>query len=277
MSTQLERARLFRSYHVPGKPLLLPNAWDVASALIVERAGAQAIATTSAGVSWSLGVADGALDRDRAIRLVAQIVEAVDVPVSADIETGYAEDTAGVADTVQAVIEAGAVGINLEDAHDEGPSPLRSVEDQATRIAAAREAAEAGGLPLFINARTDTYLRATGQSPDVLLEETVSRAQAYLQAGADGVFVPGLIDLTALAAVAGKAGGPINVMAGPGAPAVAQFAAQGAARISLGAGVAEAAYSAALRVARALHTTGTYDETPALVSYTQMNALLTRS
>jgi 2-methylisocitrate lyase-like PEP mutase family enzyme len=132
MATLLDQAKLFRSLHVPGRPLILPNAWDAASARVVADAGAPAIATTSAGVAWSLGHGDGDhLSRDQALAAIARIAAAGDIPVSADIERGYAVDAAGVAQTVRGVLAAGAVGINLEDT-------LRPVAEQAERIAAAR-------------------------------------------------------------------------------------------------------------------------------------------
>jgi 2-methylisocitrate lyase-like PEP mutase family enzyme len=138
----VEKARLFHSLHQPGRPLVLPNAWDVASARVVEAAGALAVATTSAGVAWSLGFADGgAMTREAGLAAVARIAAAVSVPVTADIERGYAEDPAGVAETIRGVIAAGAVGVHLEDA-------LGPVEANAARIAAARAAADALGFPL---------------------------------------------------------------------------------------------------------------------------------
>ncbi|WP_236004118.1 isocitrate lyase/PEP mutase family protein [Nonomuraea antri] len=238
MTTPAEKAELFRSLHVPGRPLLLPNAWDVASALVAEAAGAQAIATTSAGVAWSLGSPDGdALGRDRALDLIARIAAAVGVPVTADIEGGYAADPAGVGETARGVIDAGAVGVNLEDADHGGAAPLLPIEAQAARIAAVRRAADASGVPLFVNARTDVYLRAVGD-PGSRLDEVLARAAAYAEAGADGLFVPGLMTAAELSVLAEKSGLPVNAMAGPGAPPVAELAGLGVARISLGSSVA---------------------------------------
>lgn len=163
-NTLRDRALAFRALHVPGRPLVLPNAWDAASARIVEDAGAAAVATTSAGLAWALGVPDGdQLDRERALEALARITATVAVPVSADIESGFAKDAAGVADTVRAVLAAGAVGVNIEDALYGGAGVLRPVAEQAERIAAAREAADAEGVPLFVNARIDTFLRGAGE------------------------------------------------------------------------------------------------------------------
>ncbi|WP_433418425.1 isocitrate lyase/PEP mutase family protein [Microtetraspora malaysiensis] len=277
MTTHVEKAQLFRSLHVAGSPLLLANAWDAASARIVEAAGATAIATTSAGVAWSLGASDGdRLDRRRALDLVARVAAAVDVPVTADIEAGYADDADGVADTVRAVLEAGAVGVNLEDAHHGGPTPLRPVEEQAARIGAARRAADESGVPLFINARVDTYLLSVGD-PDTRFDETLARAAAYVEAGADGVFIPGLTDLPTIAAFVEKAAVPVNVLAGPGAPDVAALAERGVARISLGSSVAQAAYAVARRAALELLGSGTYTTLTDALDYGEINGLLANS
>lgn len=267
MISHEDKAVLFRSLHVPGKPLLLANAWDAASARITEAAGAPAVATTSAGVAWSLGAPDGdALGRAAAVALVARVASAVDVPVSADIEGGYDD----VALTVRGVLDAGAVGVNLEDADHGGAAPLLAVEVQATRLAAARSAADEAGIPLFVNARIDTFLRGTGD-----LGETLERAAAYVEAGADGIFVPGLTDLASIATLTGKLDAPLNILAGHGAPSVAELAGQGVARISLGSSVAQAAYAVARRATAELFASGTYTEVAAALDYSELNTLLT--
>lgn len=264
-------ALAFRALHVPGRPLVLPNAWDTASARIVEEAGAAAVATTSAGLAWDLGAADGdALDREHALAAVARIAAAVGVPVSADIESGYAPDAEGVGDTVRAVLAAGAVGVNIEDAlHGEGGGPLRPVAAQADRIAAARAAADTAGVPLFVNARIDTFLRGAGG-----VEETLERAAAFLAAGADGVFVPGAVDPVTVKALVGGIDGPLNIMVGPGAPAVAELAALGVARVSAGSGIAQAAHALVRRAARELLDTGTYGAMAGGFDYGELNSLL---
>lgn len=270
----------FRALHVPGRPLLLPNAWDVASARIVESAGAAAVATTSAGVAWDLGAADGdRLGRDRALGALAGIATAVGVPVSADIESGYAADPAGVADTVREVLAAGAVGVNIEDAlyegdaPYEGAAPLRTVAGQVERIAAARAAADAAGVPLFVNARIDTYLRGAGEPAD-RVGLTLERAAAYLAAGADGIFVPGAVDPGTVKALVAGVDGPLNVMAGHGAPSVAEFAGLGVARISVGAGIAQVAHAVVRRAARELLAEGTYTSLAGGLDYGELNSLL---
>ncbi|GAA4992120.1 isocitrate lyase/PEP mutase family protein [Actinopolymorpha pittospori] len=273
--TQIETAQYFRSLHRrAGLPLLLPNAWDVASARLVAQAGAAAVATTSAGVSWSHGVADGEhLGRDRALDLITRVVAAVDVPVTADVEGGYAEEPSGVAETIRGVIAAGAAGVNLEDAHHGSGLPLRPVEAQVERIAAARAVADAEGVPLFVNARVDTYVGAVGD-PALRLEETLSRAGAYVAAGADGIFVPGVTDPELVSALVAGIDAPVNVLAGPGAPTTAELARLGVARISLGSSIAEAAYAVVRRSTKELLATGSYTALTDALDYADVNTLL---
>ncbi|MCI3934129.1 isocitrate lyase/PEP mutase family protein [Streptomyces sp. AN091965] len=270
-------ATAFRDLHVPGSPLVLPNAWDAASARLVEAAGAAAVATTSAGLAWALGAGDGdRLTRDRALAAVARIVDTVSVPVSADVESGYAEDAAGVADTVRAVLAAGAVGVNIEDGRHTGGEPLRPVAEQAGRIAAARGAADAAGVPLFVNARVDTYLRGAGEGAAERFALTLERAAAFLDAGADGVFVPGVVDPETVEALVAKVDGPVNVMAGPGAPPVARLAALGVARVSVGSGIAQAAHALVRGAARELLTEGTYGSLTGGLDFGEVDGLFRR-
>ncbi|MFD3835790.1 isocitrate lyase/phosphoenolpyruvate mutase family protein [Streptomyces sp. NPDC058642] len=266
-----DRALAFHALHVPGRPLVLPNAWDTASARVVEDAGAAAVATTSAGLAWALGAADGdRVERERVLGVVADIVAAVGVPVSADVESGYAEDPAGVAATVRAVLAAGAVGVNIEDAlYGEGAGPLRDVAAQAERIAAAREAADAEDVPLFVNARIDTFLRGAGD-----VDLTLERAAAFRAAGADGIFVPGAVDPGTVKLLVDGIDGPLNVMVGPGAPPVAELAALGVARVSAGSGIAQAALALVHRAARELLGAGTYESLEGGLDYGRLNALL---
>ncbi|MFJ4629985.1 isocitrate lyase/phosphoenolpyruvate mutase family protein [Streptomyces sp. NPDC088847] len=269
-NTLRDRALAFRALHVPGRPLVLPNAWDAASARIVEDTGAAAVATTSAGVAWALGVPDGdLLGRERAVAAVARIAGSVAVPVSADIESGFAEDPAGVANTVRAVLAAGAVGVNIEDALYGGEGVLRPVAEQAERIAAAREAADAEGVPLFVNARIDTFLRGAGG-----VDATLERAAAFRAAGADGIFVPGTVEPGTVKELADGIDAPLNVLVGPGAPPVAELAALGVARVSAGSSVALAAYAVVRRAARELLDTGTYGEQTGGLGYGELNSLL---
>ncbi|HLK01157.1 MAG TPA: isocitrate lyase/phosphoenolpyruvate mutase family protein [Streptosporangiaceae bacterium] len=260
MTSQTDQAARFAALHKPGDPLLLPNAWDPASAAIIAAAGARAIATTSAGVAWSFGIPDAAdLGAARAAEAVARIRAVTDLPVSADIEAGYDD----VAATVAAVVAAGAVGLNIEDRQH---GVMLDAGAQADRLAAARAAA--GDVPIWINARTDVFL---GGSADV--GEVRERAAAYASAGADSVFVPGLADPAAITGLVAACPIPVAVMVWPGAPSVADLAAAGVARISLGSAIAQAAYAAADRAARELLTAGTYTAVAHGVPYHTLNAL----
>ncbi|RBQ08644.1 isocitrate lyase/phosphoenolpyruvate mutase family protein [Micromonospora sp. LHW51205] len=259
-----EQALHFRSLHRPGQPLVLPNAWDAASARLIEEAGAAAIATTSAGAAWSIGTGDGeAMGRDRALDLIARVASTVSLPVSADIEGGYADDPDGIAETIRRVLHAGAVGVNLED----GPQPAA---EHVERIAAARKAA---GSALFINARIDTYLMSLGD-PATRLRDTLDRAAACIAAGADGIFVPGVADAETIAALAAELAVPLNVMAGPGSPSISELADLGVTRVSLGPAIALAAYAAARRAARELLAAGTYLALDGSLGFAETDALM---
>jgi 2-methylisocitrate lyase-like PEP mutase family enzyme len=255
--------------HVSGRPLVLPNAWDAASARLMVEAGAAAVATTSAGVSWAGGRADGGgLSRDEALAAIGRIAASVDVPVTADVESGYAATPDAVAAIVSGVLSAGAVGINLEDS-------LRPVEEQVERIAAARGAADAQGVPLFVNARIDTHRLPVDAGAD-WLAETVARASAYGDAGADGVFVLGDLDARRVEALVAAVSVPLNVLSGPGTLPVAALAALGVARVSSGSSIAEAAYGLVARVARELLAEGTGHLREGGLSYSALNALWSR-
>ncbi|MGV9818325.1 isocitrate lyase/PEP mutase family protein [Nocardia xishanensis] len=270
---QRSRADAFRNLHETGT-FVLPNAWDPISAAVIAQAGAAAIATTSAAVSWALGRTDGQrLTRDEAVAQVARIVAAVDVPVTADVEGGYGPAPEDVAATVAAVIGAGAVGVNLEDSTAPG-GPLFDRGAQRDRLRAARAAAaEAGLRELVINARTDVYLFGIG-APEDRFDEVLSRAVDYAEAGADSLFVPGLLDLPTLTDLAGKSPLPVNVMTGHGAPSVPELAATGVRRVSLGPALAQAAYGQAAAAARELLDTGTYDALAGALDFGAVEALL---
>lgn len=270
MTDQRLNTNLFRSLHISGEPLVLINAWDAASARIAEVAGAHAIATTSAGVAWSLGAPDGdALGRDLAIDLIARIVATVSVPVTADIESGYGTTPGDVGATVRGVLTAGASGVNIEDALHTGPASLRDVNDQCARLAAARAAADDAGLPLYINARIDTFLLGVGG-----LDDTVARATAYLAAGADGVFVPGVTQPETIATLVAAIPAPVNVLGGPGASSVPELAKLGVARVSLGSAVAESAYTVMRRAAEETLSAGTYTTLADALDYASLNTLM---
>ena len=275
--THTELAVHFRQLHSQ-RPLVLPNAWDASSARVIERAGALAIATTSAGVAWAHGHGDGQrLERDQMIAAIREIVRAVRVPVTADIEGGYGIGSENdIAITVCAVIEAGAVGINLEDSLGLNGEALLSPEMHAARIRAARAAAQSLGADLLINARTDVFLCQVG-SPESRLGEAIRRANLYCAAGADCLFVPGVIDAATIAELVLQIDAPINIMAGPGAPTLARLGELGVARVSLGPAVALAALAATQRVALELLGAGTYGELESALAFADADGLFTRA
>lgn len=254
------RADRLRALHVPGDPLVLVNVWDVLGARVVAAAGAPAIATASWAMSASLGLPDGeGMTLDDNLAVVARIARAVDVPVTADLERGYAATPEDVAAAVGRLLATGAVGCNLEDSvvelgrpADPGVDPLRDVDDQSARLAAARAAADRTGVPLVLNARTDALARGA-RVPDV-----VARGRAYLDAGADCVFVVGRTGLRDVAALAEAFDGRLNVLGRPGQPSIAELAAAGVARISIGSSGPGIAYGALARAATQLLTRGDY-------------------
>ena len=243
-----EKADALRALHVPGRPLVLLNAWDAGSAAVIARAGARAVATTSAGAANALGFPDGQhLTREQMISMVAPIAAAVDVPVTADMEAGYGDGPDHAAATARGVIEAGAVGLNLEDTADAGDNPLLPIPAFVAKIEAVRAVSAEAGVPLVLNARTDVFIAAVGD-PATRLDRAIERGRAYLAAGADCIFVPAVADAGVIAALVEGIGGAVSVLAGAGAPSVAELAALGVARISVGSG----AYRAALALARTM-------------------------
>ena len=247
-----------------GPGFVLPNAWDAGSARILEQAGFPAIATTSAGISWSCGVPDGeALDRDGMLEAVGRIVAAVGVPVTADLESGYGDTADDVARTVARAVEVGAVGGNLEDA---GGGRLFDIDEAVDRLAAARAAAPRGAFVL--NARTDTYF--AGTTGDAFAE-TVERAIRYVEAGADCVFVPGVVEEDTIRRLAAAVPGPLNVVAGLAntIDALTLFS-LGVKRVSLGGSLARAALSMLERAGRELLDSGTLSFLDGAIGYADL-------
>ncbi|MCQ4040461.1 isocitrate lyase/phosphoenolpyruvate mutase family protein [Streptantibioticus rubrisoli] len=267
-----EKARRFRELALESV-LVLPNAWDAASAAVIAEAGARAIATSSAAMAWSLGRGDGQkMSREEMARAAARVVAAVELPVTVDAEAGYGPTEEDAVATATAVIAAGAIGLNLEDS-TVPRGPLFTVERQSARIRAARAAAVEAGLPeLVINARTDVYLSQTGAA-EYRLGEALDRAVAYAEAGADSFFVPALLDLDTLRELAEASPLPLNALAMPGGPSVAELAQAGVRRISLGAGVARAAYSAAREAALELLNEGTFKGLEGTLEASHLNSL----
>jgi 2-methylisocitrate lyase-like PEP mutase family enzyme len=273
-TTQQQKAAALRRLHDRTRILVLPNAWDVASARLFEEAGFPAIATTSAGVAWSLGYPDGEqIGRREMAEAVARIARRVAVPVTADMEAGYGPAAEDVVATVQAVVEAGAVGLNLEDSRQEA-APLIDLDTQVERIRAARAAAAAAGVEVVLNARTDVYLAGVGPEAE-RFEHAVRRANAYRAAGADCLFIPGVSDTSAIAALVKAVNGPLNVLAVPGTPPVAELERLGVARVSIGGGGMRAALTVTRRLAEELRGPGTFMTfTRDTLTYAQVNRLL---
>jgi len=254
---QREKAESLLRLHQPGAALLLPNAWDAASARLFEEAGFPAIGTTSAGIAYAQGYRDGErIGRDEMVQVIARIASAVQVPVTADIEAGYGAAPAEVAKTIQDVIAAGAVGVNLEDSTGDPAGLLHPLAAQTARIAAARAEAQRAELPLLINARIDTYL-ASGGEPQARFDETIHRATAYLQAGADSIFVPFVSDSSLIQRLARAIPGPLNILALPGAPSAPELFKLGVARVSIGVRAMLATMGLVRTIARELHEHGT--------------------
>lgn len=235
--TQKEKAELFRSLHVKGSPVILFNIWDAGSARTLEQAGAKAIATGSWSVAAAQGFDDGeSIPLDLVLANIKRIVDSVAVPVTLDFETGYATDLPGLKENIRNVIAAGAIGINLEDriidSHD-----LETIENQSARIRAIREAAEETGIPFYINARTDVFLKTYPAKHDEgQLDEALQRAAAYAEAGASGLFAPGLRDPELIEKLCARTELPVNILVLPDTPPTKTMAQLGVARISYGAG-----------------------------------------
>ncbi len=235
MTKQIANIDIFRSLHLRGEPLILQNIWDVGTAKIVADAGAKAIATGSWAVAAANGYADGEkLPIDIALGNLKAIIDAVDLPVTVDLESGYGREPQQVADTVTRAVTLGAVGFNLED-QIIGEKTLFDAGDQAARIAASREALNNVGIPAFINARTDVFMLADSDAEiDRLLDKVLQRANAYHQAGADGLFVPGLVNEAAIKSLCETSPMPVNIMMLPDCPDRETLTKLGVSRISFG-------------------------------------------
>ncbi|HEY1911648.1 MAG TPA: isocitrate lyase/phosphoenolpyruvate mutase family protein [Vicinamibacterales bacterium] len=269
-----DKAELLRRLHRAPPILVLPNAWDAATARLFEAEGFPAIATTSAGVAAALGYPDGgSVPWREMIEAVSRIARAVRVPVTADIEHGYATTPDGVADVVVRVIAAGAVGVNLEDIQPGAPD-LEPLALQTDKIKAVVKASATAGVRVVINARTDVFLKAIG-APEARLGVAIERGKAFLEAGADCVFVPGVKDAAVISELVRGIGGPVNVLAAAGMPPIPQLEKLGVARLSVGSGPMRAALSVARDVARELKGPGTFKTfTDRAMTFAEVNELM---
>jgi 2-methylisocitrate lyase-like PEP mutase family enzyme len=271
---QAAMAGAFRAMHRGPNILLLPNAWDVASARIFEEAGIGAIATTSAGIAFTLGYPDGEkISRAEMLAVVTRIAAAVKVPVTADVEAGYGNRPEDAATTARGVIEAGAVGMNLEDGTADPQHPLTDLTLQLEKIAAVRETAATMGVPIVLNARTDVYLREVG-SAEGRYDEAVRRLVAFRDAGADCLFAPGVRDQETIERLVRELRHPVNILAGPGSPSIPELQKLGVARVSLGSGPMRAALGLARRIAEELKSAGTYRALEGAIPHTELNRLM---
>jgi 2-methylisocitrate lyase-like PEP mutase family enzyme len=270
---QAVKAELFRSLHRGPRLLLLPNAWDAMSARLVVEASFPAIATTSGGVAWALGYADGeAAPWPEVVAATARIARAVDAPVTADIESGYGDTPEAVSRSIADIIRAGAVGVNLEDGLKGAPPSLRGVADAAARIAAAREAARTAGVPIVINARTDLWIKNIGDAAS-RFDEAVARARAYLAAGADCFYPIGLRDKETMGRLAQTLGAPINVNVRAGSPDVAELEQLGVARASTATAMTLVTMDVIREMAARLRGTGRFEAISPKISHPEAQQL----
>jgi 2-methylisocitrate lyase-like PEP mutase family enzyme len=273
-SEQREKAVAFRATHTGQGVVLLPNVWDVASARIIEEAGFQAIATTSAGVAFAQGFPDGQkIPADRMFTAVAHIASAVRLPVTADVEAGYGQRPEDAAVTARNVIDAGAVGMNFEDATGDADHPLTELSLQLERIHAIRDSVEDLRVPIVLNARTDVYLLQIGE-PSRRYDEAVRRLAAFRDAGADCVFVPGVRDAETIGRIVVDLKCPVNILGVPGSPSVPELVKLGVKRISLGSGPMRASLGLLRRLAEEVKTSGTYKLMEGAPSHAEMNKMM---
>jgi 2-methylisocitrate lyase-like PEP mutase family enzyme len=274
--TQAQKAARLLDLHHGEEPLVLVNVWDAASACIVEQAGFPAIASSSAAVANTLGAPDGQkVAWPEMVAAIRRIAGAVKLPVTADIEAGFSSDVHELENSIADVIAAGAVGVNLEDAlPDQGEfGPLYPLEEQLARIETTRATGNKKGIHVVINARTDAYWQK-GPGREEALRNALERGKAYLKAGADCIFVPGLKDPAHIATFVRELKGLINILATTGAPSIPELKQLGVKRISMGSGPMRAAMGLLRRIAQEAHATGTYKSLlDGAVPYPEMNAL----
>lgn len=278
-NTLQAKAALFGKMHEGPDILILPNAWDVGSAVILAEAGFPAIATTSAGIAVARGFPDGEhITREEMLDNVARIVNCVSVPVTADLEMGYGSTPEEVGETIRQAIAAGVVGVNIEDGTGRREQPLMEVSVASERIRAAREAADAAGVPIIVNARADTYL-ATRERGEAEFEDTIVRANAYKSAGADCIFVPGIFDRELIGRIVDAVACPLNVLgalSGRAGMPLSELQELGVARVSIGGSLSLAALGLVRRVAQDLLGAGTFDYATDALSNAELNKLLSR-
>lgn len=275
-SEQAARATRLRALHDRSRVLVLPNAWDAGSVRLLAELGFPAIATTSGGVAWALGHGDGEqAPLGEVLAALQRMARVTTLPLTADMEAGYGDSPQAVGECMRRVLETGVVGVNLEDGirHE----TLRDVRDGAARIAAARAAATAAGVPAFINARVDVWMIGRGAPAQQVFDDGLARARAYLDAGADGIFPIGLSDPAVIARLCSEIDAPVNVMGHAGMPPLAELARLGVARVSTATQLASVALAAARRAALRLREEGDWSALQADFGYPDMQRLLGHS
>jgi 2-methylisocitrate lyase-like PEP mutase family enzyme len=270
---QRKRAERLRALHHGARILVLVNVWDVASALVVQQAGLPALATSSSAVSSALGYPDGErIAVDEVLSASARIAARVSVPLSADLEGGYARALDGLTDIACRLIDTGAVGLNLEDSVG-ATGTLLDMPDAVKRVRAVRRATDEAGVPLVINARTDVFLE-DAQGGKAAYREAVRRLSAYREAGADCLFPIGVRDAATIEALVRDLEGPVNILAGPGAPTIPELDAMGVARVSLGGGPQRAALRTLANVAGEATSAGTYASLEGAFTHRELDDLV---
>jgi 2-methylisocitrate lyase-like PEP mutase family enzyme len=268
--TQAEKGRAFRALHERDRAFIIPNPWDVGSAYLLAHAGFEALATTSAGYAFSVGQTDNTIDRFEMISHVAQIAEATELPVNADLENGYGDSADVAAETIRLAAEAGACGGSIEDATGKSDQPIYEIAHAADRIRAAAETVRALPFTFTLTARAENYLNGR---PD--LKDTIKRLQAYQEAGANVLYAPGLTSKEEIAAVVSSVDRPVNVLAAlAGAPlTLANLSALGVKRVSIGSVLSRAAYGAAIRAATEMRERGTFTFADEAISFRDLTAI----
>ena len=268
--TQAEKGRAFRALHERDRAFIIPNPWDVGSARLLALAGSEALATTSAGYAFSVGRTDTTISRDEMIAHVGNIARATNLPVSADLENGYGDAPEQAAETIRLAAQAGAVGGSIEDATGNANHPIYDLAQAADRIHAAAETARTLPLTFTLTGRAENYLHGR---PD--LKDTITRLQAYQEAGANVLYAPGLTSKEDIAAVVSSVDRPVNVLAGlQNAPlTLADLSALGVKRISIGSALSRAAYGAAIRAAKEMRERGTFSFADQAVSFGELSSM----
>jgi 2-methylisocitrate lyase-like PEP mutase family enzyme len=275
---QGRKAEELRKLHGGPRVLVLPNAWDVASARVLEELGFPAIATTSAGVAFALGYPDGQrISREDMLGVVGRVARAVRVPVTADMEAGYGTTPKDMAETAKAIVAAGAVGLNLEDVTGDTESTQVETKLQSEKIRAIHDTSAALGVPLVINARTDVYLMPIGPEA-TRFDRTVERLRAYRAAGADCLFAPGVSDRGLIEKLVKAVAAPLNILVTPGCPSIPELETLGVRRASIGSGVMRSTLGLVRRIGKELLEKGTYSTVfEGAIPFAEVNALLAQS